>query len=224
MPFLMVLAITGTIYCFQPQIERMPYSDQLVVSPESAPRLGEDALLTSAYAAMPTGAVPTTARISSRADRSAEFIFRLRDGHKESVYLNPYNGAVLGTLDVDRRFIQVDRMIHRKLLLGKPGELLMELVACWTLVIIGTGVALWWPREVTALRKALVPDLTRRGRPLWKSIHATLGIWFAVGAFAFVVTGLPWTGSWGKHFKALATSVKLGDQRPRRDRACGDAA
>jgi uncharacterized iron-regulated membrane protein len=27
---------------------------------------------------------------------------------------------------------------------------------------------------------------------------------------AFVVTGLPWTGSWGKQFKALATSVKLG--------------
>jgi uncharacterized iron-regulated membrane protein len=205
-----VLAITGTIYCFQPQIERMLYPDQLVVAPESAPRLGEDALLTSARAAMPTDAVPTTARVSSQSDRSAEFIFRLRDGHKESVYLNPYSGAVLGMLDVDRRFIQVDRMIHRKLLLGKPGELLMELVACWTLVMIGTGVALWWPREVTALRKAMVPDLTRRGRPLWKSIHATLGIWFAVGALAFVVTGLPWTGSWGKHFKALATSVKLG--------------
>ncbi|WP_028218683.1 PepSY-associated TM helix domain-containing protein [Paraburkholderia oxyphila] len=210
MPFLAILAITGTIYCFQPQIEPLLYPHRLVVTPAASPRLGVDALLASARAAMPPGAVVTTARISARADRSAEFIFRLPDGHKESVYLNPYDGALLGTLDVDSRFMQVDRMIHRKLLLGKPGELLMELVACWTLVMIGTGVALWWPRGKTSLRAALTPDLAQRGRPLWKSLHATLGIWLAIGAFAFVATGLPWTGSWGKQFKALATSVKLG--------------
>ncbi|WP_322034002.1 PepSY domain-containing protein [Paraburkholderia sp. J76] len=210
MPFLVILAITGTIYCFQPQIEPLLYPHRLVVEPAASPRLEVDALLANARAAVPAGAVATTARISSRTDRSAEFVFRLPDGHKESVYVNPYDGAVLGTLDVDSRFMQVDRMIHRKLLLGKPGELLMELVACWTLVMIGTGLALWWPGENASLRAALVPDLARRGRPLWKSIHATLGIWLAIGAFAFVATGLPWTGSWGKQFKALATSVKLG--------------
>lgn len=216
MPFLVVLAISGTIYCFQPQIEPLLYPHRLVVTPSASTRLSEDALLASARAAMPPEAVATTARIAARSERSAEFIFRLPNGRKESVYVNPYDGAVLGTLDVDRRFMQVDRMIHRKLLLGKPGELLMELVACWTFVMIGTGIALWWPRErvregpAAALRAALVPDLTRRGRPLWKSIHATLGIWLAIGVFAFIATGLPWTGSWGKQFKALATSANLG--------------
>lgn len=210
MPFLVVLAITGTLYCFQPQIEPLLYPHRLIVTPQATPRLDEDALLARARAAMPAGALATTARIASRADRSAEFIFRLADGSKQSVYVNPYDGAVLGTLDIDRRFMQIDRMIHRKLLLGKPGELLMELVACWTLVMIGSGVALWWPPGAMSARAALVPDMSRRGRPLWKSIHATLGIWLALGALAFVTTGLPWTGSWGKQFKALATSAKLG--------------
>jgi len=210
MPFLVVLAITGTIYCFQPQLEPLLYPHRLVVVPRPAPRLDENTLLSRARAAMPPGAVATTARIAARADRSAEFIFRLPNGTKQSVYVDPYDGAVLGTLDVDRRFMQIDRMIHRKLLLGKPGELLMELVACWTLVMLGTGVALWWPRKTVSLPALLLPDLRQRGRPLWKSIHATLGIWIALGALAFVMTGLPWTGSWGKQFKALATSVKLG--------------
>jgi len=212
MPFLVVLAITGTIYCFQPQLEPLLYRHRLVVTPTASPRLSEDILLARARAAMPPGAVATTARIAPRVDRSAEFIFRLPSGSKESIYMNPYDGTVLGTLDVDRRFMQIDRMIHRALLLGKPGELLMELVACWTLVMIGTGIALWWPRkrEGASLRTALLPDLTCRGRPLWKSIHATLGFWLAVGLFAFIATGLPWTGSWGNQFKALATSVKLG--------------
>jgi uncharacterized iron-regulated membrane protein len=210
MPFLVVLAVTGTLYCFQPQIEPLLYPHRLVVEPRVAPRLSEDALLAKARGALPVGAVATTARIASQPDRSAEFIFRLPDGDKQSIYLNPYDGTVLGTLSVEQRFMQVDRMIHRKLLLGKPGELLMELVGCWTLVMIGTGVALWWPRAGTTLRAALLPRFSLRGRPLWKSVHAALGIWLAVGALAFVVTGLPWTGSWGKQFKALATSAGLG--------------
>ncbi|KAE8761175.1 PepSY domain-containing protein [Paraburkholderia madseniana] len=210
MPFLVVLAITGTLYCFQPQIEPLLYPHRLIVEPQSTPRLTEDALLAKARAAMPADARAVTAPIASASDRSTEFIFRLADGEKQSVYLNPYSGEVLGTLSVERRFMQVDRMLHRKLLLGKPGELLMELAACWTLVMIGTGIALWWPREKTTARAALVPRFSLQGRALWKNLHAVMGIWLALGALIFVLSGLPWTGSWGKQFKALASAANLG--------------
>ena len=210
MPFLVVLAITGTLYCFQPQIEPLLYPHRLIVEPQSTPRLTEDALLAKARAAMPADARAVTAPIASAPDRSTEFIFRLADGEKQSVYLNPYSGEVLGTLSVERRFMQVDRMLHRKLLLGKPGELLMELAACWTLVMIGTGIALWWPREKTTARAALVPRFSLQGRALWKNLHAVMGIWLALGALIFVLSGLPWTGSWGKQFKALASAANLG--------------
>ncbi len=218
MPFLIVLAITGTIYCFQPQIEPLLYPHRLVVTPAHTPRLSADTLLARAQAALPVGAKPIRAHIEANPARSAEFVFALMNGRKESVYLNPYSGEVLGTLDVDRRFMQVDRMLHRKLLLGKPGELLMELAGCWTLVMIGTGLALWWPRAApgshgSALRATLWPRLGAKGRPFWKSLHGVIGIWLAVGALAFVVSGLPWTGSWGKQFKALATRASAGAPR-----------
>ncbi|WP_322092474.1 PepSY-associated TM helix domain-containing protein [Paraburkholderia bannensis] len=218
MPFLVVLAITGTIYCFQPQIEPLLYPHRLVVTPQDAPRLPADTLLARAQTSLPADAKVIRAHIEANPARSAEFVFALANGSKESVYLNPYSGEMLGTLDVDGRFMQVDRMLHRKLLLGKPGELLMELAACWTLVMIGTGVALWWPRSTPgskgpSLRAALWPRLGVTGRPFWKSLHSVIGIWLAVGALAFVVSGLPWTGSWGKQFKALATRVNAGAPR-----------
>ncbi|WP_322058089.1 PepSY domain-containing protein [Paraburkholderia sp. J63] len=221
MPFLIVLAITGTIYCFQPQIEPLLYPHRLVVAPAATPRLPADVLLARARAALPPGARPVRAHIEANPARSAEFVFALAGGAKESVYLNPYSGEVLGTLDVERRFMQVDRMLHRKLLLGKPGELLMELAACWTLVMIVTGVALWWPRQASergstrwrTILAALWPRFGATGRPFWKSLHSAIGIWLAVGALAFVVSGLPWTGSWGKQFKALATRASLGEPR-----------
>ena len=56
----------------------------------------------------------------------------------------------------------------------------------------------------------LLPRFTLKGRALWKNVHAVMGIWLALGALAFVLTGLPWTGSWGKQFKALATAANLG--------------
>lgn len=210
MPFLIVLAVTGTIYCFQPQIEPLLYPQRLIVAPQAKPKLSDEALLAYAAEAMPKEARPSSVRVSDDRARSAEFVFRLAAGEHESVYVNPYTGVVLGTLSVEHRFMQIDRMLHRKLLLGKPGELLMELAACWTLVMIGTGIALWWPRESVRLRDLFWPKFSLNGRALWKSVHAALGIWLAIGAIAFIVTGLPWTGSWGKHFKSLATSVNLG--------------
>jgi uncharacterized iron-regulated membrane protein len=210
MPFLVVLAITGTLYCFQPQIEPLLYRHRLIVESQATPRLPDNALLAKARAAMPPNSAAVTAVITSDPRRSAEFVFRLADGDKQSIYLNPYTGSVLGTLSVERRFMQVDRMLHRKLLLGKPGELLMELAACWTLVMICTGIALWWPREKTTARAALLPRFSLKGRALWKNLHAVMGIWLALGALAFVLTGLPWSGSWGQQFKALATAANLG--------------
>ena len=53
MPFLVVLAITGTLYCFQPQIEPLLYRHRMIVDTQAAPRLSEDVLLARARAAMP---------------------------------------------------------------------------------------------------------------------------------------------------------------------------
>jgi uncharacterized iron-regulated membrane protein len=209
MPLLLVLAITGTLYCFQPQIEPLIYRDRLVVADTGAPRLSQDALLAKAVAHEARDAVPTLAQIENDRTRSAEFVFRLPTGESESVYVDPYTGVVLGTLSVEHRLMKQIRNIHRGLMLGKTGELIMELAGCWTLVMIGTGIALWWPG--TQRRGGVWwPRLSLTGRAWWRDLHAVGGIWLALGALFFVLSGLPWSGSWGKEFKALATSASLG--------------
>ncbi|MCD9121143.1 PepSY domain-containing protein [Cupriavidus sp. UGS-1] len=232
MPFLIVLAITGTIYCFQPQIEPWLYPQLLRVTPQGEP-LPAQTLLERARAAAPAGAVATTYTLRNDPRASSEFIFRLPSGNSESLYLNPYSGAVLGSLSVEDRLMKQVRMLHRALLAGKPGEVLMELAGCWTLVMIATGLAMWWPRlresGVAAFR--MRPASGRRGR--WKEIHLLLGVSLAVGALLFVLSGLPWTALWGKQFKAITTAANLGRpadggaghmHAPARDRSNGGDA
>ncbi|MBN4665186.1 PepSY domain-containing protein [Pandoraea nosoerga] len=210
MPWLMVLAVTGTLYVFQPQIEPWLYHDRMVVAASDAPRLGAQTLMERAAASLPAGARISSVEVDRDPKRSAEFIFRLPNGERESVYVNPYTGAVLGTLSVEHRFMKQVRELHRALLLGKPGALLMELAGCWTLVMLATGLALWWPRGSATWTNALRPRLRLRGRPLLRNLHGVAGLWLAAGGLAFVLTGLPWSGSWGKQFKALATQAGMG--------------
>jgi uncharacterized iron-regulated membrane protein len=216
MPLLLVLAITGTLYCFQPQIEPLLYHDRLIVDARAEPRLSQQVLLAKATSAEPRDAVPATAVINTNPRRSAEFVFRLKSGLSESVYLNPYTGEVLGRLSVEDRLMKQIRNLHRGLMLGKTGEILMELAGCWTLVMIGTGIALWWPKARAESHKSpkggrFVPRLSSlKGRAWWRELHAVGGAWLALGALFFVLSGLPWSSTWGKQFKALATSAQLG--------------
>ncbi|ODP32022.1 PepSY domain-containing protein [Pandoraea sp. ISTKB] len=210
MPWLMVLAVTGTLYVFQPQIEPWLYHDRFVVAPSDAPRIAQQTLMERAAASLPARSQISSVEVNRDPARSAEFIFRLPNGERESVYLNPYTGAVLGTLSVEHRLMAQARALHRSLMLGKPGELLMELAGCWTLVMLVTGLALWWPRAGATWANAVRPRLQLRGRPLLRNLHGVAGLWLAAGGLAFVLSGLPWSGSWGAQFKVLTSKVGMG--------------
>lgn len=208
MPFLVVLAITGIVYCFQPQIDMLLHRNLLVVPATTAPRLSYAALLDKARQAEPVDAIATTLSVDASPWRTAEYRFKLANGENESVYMHPYTGVVLGRLSVEHRFTEQVRMIHRGLLIGKPGEILMELAGCWTLIMLGTGIAMWWPASGQVAR--LWPKKGQTGRAWWRDAHKALGAWVVLGAFAFVVSGLPWSSTWGKGFKRVVTASGIG--------------
>ncbi len=214
MPLLIVLGITGTIYLYKPQIEAVAYKSQLYVTPQSSPRLPQQILYEIAQDNTPDGVPILTAEIHNAPDRSAQFTYSDPVDGKSSIFLDPYTGEILAkmpTLNFNATYwIGLARQIHRGLLLGKTGEVVMELAACWTLIMVGTGVALWWPRRRKGMKQAIKPDLSKKGRPFWREIHATMGIVLAVGAVFFVSSGLPWTSTWGAQFKQLVAQVNLG--------------
>ncbi len=84
MPLLIVLAITGTMYCFQPQLEPLLYRDRMTVADTGAPRLPADALLAKAIAHEPGDATPTLAQIETDRTHSAEFVFRLKSARAKA--------------------------------------------------------------------------------------------------------------------------------------------
>ena len=203
LPFVLLLSVTGSIYLFKPQIDRWEERDFRGLGTRGA--VSADAQLESALAAFP-GASFNYYRLPERPGDAAVIALASTHGEPAQVFVSP-QGQVLGTLDPRTRISEVVKRLHGELLLGKWGDRLVELVASWTIVMILTGLYLWWPRPFR-LAGTLWPRLSLRGRPLLKDIHRTIGFWIAGLVLVMLASGLPWAGTWGSAF--AWTRAELG--------------
>jgi uncharacterized iron-regulated membrane protein len=102
-------------------------------------------------------------------------------------------------------------MIHAELLAGRTGAILIELAASWAIIMLGTGLYLWWPRDVRGIAGVLYPRMSAGRRVFWRDLHAVTGIWISAFALFLLITARPWTTVWGAGLsktRALLTPAK----------------
>ena len=94
------------------------------------------------------------------------------------VYVHPDTLAVLKSVPHTSRLTEIVRMIHSELLVGRNGgSLLIELAASWAIIMLVTGLYLWWPRDARGLAGVFYPRFGRASRVFWRDLHAVTGIW-----------------------------------------------
>ncbi|MGQ7396595.1 PepSY domain-containing protein, partial [Streptococcus suis] len=81
--------------------------------------------------------------------------------------------------------------------------------ASWTIVMVLTGLVLWWPRG-GRLAGVVYPRLTAGGRRFWRDLHGVTGFWVSAMTLLLLVSGLPWAKSWGTYLKTVRTAVEGG--------------
>lgn len=203
LPFILILSVTGSIYLFKPQIERWEERSWLDLGTAGA--VSPDRKLSAALAANP-GARFNHYRLPRESGDAAMVQLGLTNGKLHEVYVSP-QGRVLGSLDPDARIAAMVARIHGSLLIGRWGDWLVELAASWTIVMILTGLYLWWPRPLRAAG-TIWSRLSLRGRPLLKDLHRVTGFWIAGLLLVMLASGLPWAGVWGSAF--AWTRAELG--------------
>ncbi|MBH3443358.1 PepSY domain-containing protein [Pseudomonas moraviensis] len=194
-PFMVMLALTGIIYLFKPQLDSLMYSSLLEV-PVGHHTVPADDLLQRVKAAYPQGQV-TQYLPPVNAERSAQFVVK-NAGHELNVFVDPYHGDILGEQDAKQNLQAIARAIHGELMIGTVGDRLIEMAAGWGVVLVVSGLFLWWPRGQAA--GILWPRLSSRGRLLWRDLHAVTGFWGATLLLVMLLSGMTWTGFWGKQY------------------------
>ncbi|MER6046472.1 PepSY domain-containing protein [Streptomyces sp. NPDC001793] len=208
-PLLVLLAVTGGIYLFKPAYENWVYKDlRTVHATQSAEPVPLAAQVDAVRKANPQATVQS---VTPPSDRTHSTMVTLAaDGGGPwaptvSVYVNPYDGKVLGSVDNSRTFMQKVRELHGNLLSGTVGDRLVELAASWAAILTFTGLYLWWRTR---------PRDGRTGRRGLRRRHATVGAAVSVFLLLLIATGLPWTGLWGQQLQKIITATKQGSPNP----------
>lgn len=198
-PFMILLALTGIIYLFKPQLDPLLYDHLLNVTPAHH-SLSADEQLSHVQATYPQGHISQYLP-PINPQRSGQFVVH-NGGHELNVFINPYTGQVLGEQDAKLNLQAVARALHGELMIGTLGDRLVELAAGWGVVLVVSGLFLWWPRGQSAAG-ILWPRLSRRGRVLWRDLHVVTGFWGAALLLFMLISGMTWTGFWGKQYADL---------------------
>jgi uncharacterized iron-regulated membrane protein len=200
-PFMMILAITGGIYLFKPQLDAVMYPNLLFVEP--APQvMPYQQQLDAVQQRYPNAAISQITP-SIAPNRSTEVTLTAND-HKLIAFVDPHTAKVLGERDEENNLQAIVRKIHGELMIGKTGDYLVELAACWGLVLVLTGLYLWLPRNGLSLWGTLLPRLgSQSKRIFWRDMHSVAGFYSSILIIFLILTGLPWSGFWGESFSKV---------------------
>jgi uncharacterized iron-regulated membrane protein len=206
LPLVLALALSGLAMLASTPLDRYLHSELLSVAASGAP------LAASEQVAAVADAYPNADVITYfgglAADESARITIMSthvaagheathRDAGLVTVFVDPYTGDVLGELDETRTVYAWAKKVHGTLLLGTAGDYIIEIGAGFGVLMIVTGLYLWWPRDGRTARQVLLPAVTGTGRRRWRHLHAAAGVWSAPLLLFFFVSGLAWTPFWG---------------------------
>lgn len=216
LPFVTVLALSGSVYLFKPQIDAyfdQPYTHMTLSGP---PRSLDDQVA-AALAAVPRSRIKALELRDDTADAARVSV--LDDtGREQRVLVRPDTLEILAIQDEKWRLTSLMHDIHGSMLLGKPGAIVLELAGAWAIVMIITGLYMWWPRG-GGFAGVIFP---RSGRPFLRDLHAVTGFYVSFFALFLLISGLPWTVVWGEGFKMARGAPP--QQRARVDWTTGPAS
>lgn len=204
-PFLVLLAATGSLYLFKDEIDRSVFSDRNVVAVLGT-RLSPEAIVTAALATT-AGASATSYKDPASADASA-IVTVATDQGDAKVYADPYTGRVLDNVGSEQEFNHVVKKIHSLEILGKYPNRWMEAIGGFAIILTISGIYLWWPRD--RLGGVFKIRWMPGRRALWRDLHAVSGAYLGLLALFLAVSGMPWSGVWGSQVNSLATDLGVG--------------
>ncbi len=209
-PFLIFLAATGALYLFKDNIENYIYQDYYYVeADEDGERLPPSDLAFTAEGYAGGGDV-TRYRPGEDENRSVEVGVTQTDGTAVTVFVNPYNRQVLGMIEDANRPMDILEALHGELSAGTIGDRIVELVACWTIIMIISGLFLWFPRTKEKIKGVFTIRFNKQGHIRLRDFHAVPAAWLSIGLLFFLFSGLLWTGFWGNGVQQIVTASGSG--------------
>ncbi|MFA6060496.1 MAG: PepSY-associated TM helix domain-containing protein [Taibaiella sp.] len=188
------LGITGCILAFEREIENVtqPYR---FVAKKNAAVLKPSELQTIALKQLPGKKLHS---ISYQPGKSAVASFyNDKPKYYYLIFIDPYTGKVLKTRNMEDDFFRI--MIDGHFYLWLPPKVGKPIVASATLIfviLLITGIILWWPKNKAARKQRFKVKLNAKWRRTNYDLHNVLGFYMSWVIIFIAFTGLVWGFEW----------------------------
>lgn len=188
------LGITGCILAFEREIENTTQSYRFV-DEQQKPLLKPSLLQVIAEKQLPGKKLhsvsyePGKAAVASFYSGDPEYYYL--------IFIDPYTGKVLKVKDMSRDFFRI--MINGHFYLWLPEKIGKPIVASATLIFVVmliTGIILWWPRNKAARKQRFSVKLNAKWRRTNYDLHNVLGFYMSWIIIFIAFTGLVWGFEW----------------------------
>ncbi|MGG0179136.1 PepSY-associated TM helix domain-containing protein [Gottfriedia acidiceleris] len=207
-PILILLAITGAIYLFRPYVEPM-LDKNLYFVEQGSKEITPSLQLKAVKDKYPNDAITSFTDVKNP-ERATEIGIEKGDV-SYTVFVNPNTGKVIGELQNDQRLMEIIVKLHGELMVGKIGDNLVELSASWAIILLATGLYLYFPRNKQSLWSVLRIRVRKGSRMFWRDLHASTGFWMTIILLLLVLSGLPWASSFGEKLNTFVAKAKLSN-------------
>jgi uncharacterized iron-regulated membrane protein len=181
-----IVCLTGALLVFQTEITAAMHPARSHVH-AGATRLPVD-VVAAAWVAHSGGKVTAVTTYSD-----AAYATKVVMSNGWQIYVDPYTGRVVDAHRGGERFFQVTEAIHRRLLAGEIGRRIVGVATVVFVVILLSGIVIWWPRTLHTLKA----HLTFKHPTGWKrrnyDLHVVLGAYATLVLLVVGSTGLVWS-------------------------------
>lgn len=157
------------------------------------------------------------------ADRSAEVKLTMpaksaagegaKKEERKTAFANPYTGQIIEWYNYSDTFFYTMMALHRWLLANDTGKMIVGICTLLFLIILITGLILWWPKTRTLLRQRLSVKWGAGFKRLNHDFHIVFGFYSLILLFIFAFTGLAWSFEWFN--KGIYTVTNSSMERPK---------
>jgi uncharacterized iron-regulated membrane protein len=205
-----IVSITGCIFCFQDEIQDAIHSWRKV-EVQQKPYLAPSQLKSIALAKYPGSSANYIYYFGK--DRPGAVLANVPKAGFTNIYIDPYTGKILHAEPLTSNFFTLVEYIHLYILLPrKIGQMVVGISVIVFVVLMITGIILWWPKRKSDRKRSFIIKWNGRWRRINYDLHNVLGFYATAIALILAISGLAITYNWMT--KGIYTVSNLGRSYP----------
>ncbi|HSB94687.1 MAG TPA: PepSY-associated TM helix domain-containing protein [Flavitalea sp.] len=220
---IMVTCATGAILVFERELQEFFHPSRYYVD-KTGDRVSLDSMVASLQSKV-KGAKLNGIKYYTDSTRSVELNYAARkpksdvkkktgEGDRLIAYLNPYTGQVIELYNHKESFFYSVMDLHRWMLSGETGKLIVGSATFIFLFILITGLILWWPKSRAILKQRIKLKIDGGWKRLNHDFHIVFGFYSFIFLFIFAFTGLAWSFEWFNKAIYTVTGSSMQPARP----------